>query len=129
MTDKLYEETLYYKCNTCGDTIECSHPELHICKIPKEVQLEKLHKEIDKVQLSIVELETKKVSLEKERQKVCPHRDIKTGGGDMWFSYPEYGTNPFTLRCTICGLLGEYTHMPGQEKWLRNYEILEKLKR
>jgi len=129
MTDTLYDNTLYYKCNTCGNTIECSHPELHICKIPKEVQFEKLSKEIGKIQLSIIELETQKGFLERDRQKVCPHNRIEEGRGDKWFSYPEWGTNPFTLKCIVCGLLGKYTHMPGQEKWLKNYEILTKLKR
>lgn len=129
MNDTLYNNTLYYKCNTCGEAIECSHPELHICKIPKEVQFEKLSREIGKIQSSIIELETKKGFLERERQKVCPHSRIEEGGGDKWFSYPDWGTNPFTLRCTLCGLHGTYTHKPGTEKRLKNYELLNKLKR
>ena len=129
MTDKLYNNTLYYKCNTCGEAIECSKPELHICKIPKEVQFEKISKDIGKIQLSILELETQKDHLYTQRQKVCPHNKIEEGGGDKWFSYPEWGTNPFTLRCNFCGLTVIYTHKPGEEKWLKNYEVLDKLKR
>jgi hypothetical protein len=85
-----------------------------------------LSKRIERIKEQEKSLREKKELLEKKRQKVCLHLHIEKSGGDKWFNYPEWGTNPFRMQCKDCGLLGIYTHRPEEEKWLKNWNILEK---
>ena len=69
-------------------------------------------------------IERKESDLVLKLQQVCSHPAIERGGGDHWFSYPEYGTNPHWMRCKVCGLRGSYPSELGTPT-RTNWEILD----
>ena len=70
------------------------------------------------------QLEEEVRTLYEQLQKVCNHLSIRLGGGEAWECYPDHGTHPFYLRCTICQLTGKYPSELGTIDRM-NWDLLE----
>ena len=92
-------------------------------------KFETLNEKIAALGSEIELLESRKKTLEVQRQKVCSHKRIERSGGGEWFDYYErnnHGYNPYVLRCLDCGLSGRSNRYEnGKEN--KDYTIYEQL--
>ena len=62
------------------------------------------------------------VELKRLLKEVCPHDNIKNGGGDTWHDtpYPDYNYYPKWYKCQDCGMYGD-----EEQEDATNFSILK----